>query len=80
MKKNSCCEGTQGLEMPNKEKFESLTEHHQRAPSKKRNKTWKQKKYNLCYTKTVQIQQIKVIFEVKLTGKLKPAQLIKVIL
>ena len=78
MKKNSCCEGTQGLEMPNKEKFESLTKHYQRAPSKK--KTWKQKKYNLCYTKTVQIQLIKVIFVVKLTGKFQPAQLIKVIL
>jgi len=39
MKKNSCCEGTQGLEMPNKEKFESLTEHHQRTPSKKNMET-----------------------------------------
>jgi hypothetical protein len=65
MNKNSRCEGIQGLEMPNKEKFESLTEHHQRTPSKKKNKEldMEQKKYNLCYTKTVQIQLIKVIFE-----------------
>jgi len=47
MKKNSCCEGTQGLEMPNKEKFESLTEHHQRAPSKKKKQDMETEKVQL---------------------------------